>query len=276
MSLDLKKTIHDFGDDFLLSQLYHNSSEYTADAIALMESEVASRRISADVIESAKKAPDAVVDGIAAATSFTREQFVALDHRVALSDIFLVQAILEEHSIPAYIKAFDSSPVLPLETEAEAEDHLFEVLVPPDRVEDAHRLTGEHFYVADGRLKVRYSGLKDRLKAVNFCELRLTPQQIAAQMPVDMTTEERSLLSGLAGRLIDEVDAVEQRQERVVFYYDSLEDLVDRLRKRGSLMCTFADFCAILEVLQIYCDDADFPDTLNTIAGVLLDFMEGK
>ena len=276
MSLDLKKTIQEFGDDFLLSQLFHNRAEYTADAIALMESEVAARKISAEVIDGAKKVSDAVVSGIDSGTSFTRDQFVALEHRVALSDIFLVQAILEEHKIPAYIKAFDSSNILPLESESEAEDHLFEVLVPPDRINDALSLTGEHFDVADGRLKVRYAGMKDRLKAVNFCELRLTPQQIAAQMPVEMTTDERSLLSGLAARLIDEVDAVEQRQERVVFYYDSLEELIERFGKRGTLVCTFADFCAILEVLQIYCDDIDFPESLNTIAGVLLDFMERK
>jgi hypothetical protein len=58
----------------------------------------------------------------------------------------------------------------------------------------------------------------------------------------------------------------------VVFYYDSLEGLISRLKSDKTQRLSHMDLLASLEVLQIYCDEPGFPPAADGIIDALLGF----
>jgi hypothetical protein len=89
---------------------------------------------------------------------------------------------------------------------------------------------------------------------------------------VEFEAGEKKELVKLAEMLLEEADEVEERG-RVVFFYDSLEMVIEKLRGKGGF--TRVDFLAIIELCQIYCDDLRYDSALNqTVLSILDFFME--
>jgi hypothetical protein len=89
---------------------------------------------------------------------------------------------------------------------------------------------------------------------------------------VVLTPEEKETVIRLGKRVLDEGDAIEQQQERVIFYYDSIESLITLLSAKTEARLTRTDLLTILEILQIFCDDPAFPPFMEESAGALLAF----
>ena len=79
----------------------------------------------------------------------------------------------------------------------------------------------------------------------------------------------------LGRRLLDEADSVEQTQERVLFYYDSIEPLITRLEEHDSGSLSRTDLLTMLEILQVYIDDPAFPASMDEAVSTLLGFFIG-
>ena len=145
-----------------------------------------------------------------------------------------------------------------------------------DYVEQAITLIREHFDLNEGLYSLKYNDIATRLKAFNFYEI---PQELLASntiTEVEVSGNEISILIRFGERLLKEVSNIEMQQDRVVFYYDAIEPLIERLQANKAPQLSPADLLAMLEILQIYCDDPDFSAEANGIAEGLLDFFAGQ
>jgi hypothetical protein len=79
------------------------------------------------------------------------------------------------------------------------------------------------------------------------------------------------VISRYGQRLLTEVEDIEQKQQRVVFFYDSIDPLLDALKKKKYKL-TPTDLLTVLEILQVYCDDPDFPSSMDDAILSLIDF----
>lgn len=263
MADDLQKTIRDFSTPHLLEQLFRRRSEYNPEALALMEREVAFRGITDEEI-----APYRTTDPAGPADN-AAEEFRALDHAFTQTDILLAHAVLRDAHIPFYVDGPGGSSIMPLETEAARQ---FKVHVPLSRVDEARGLLEEHFDGQDGQYRLKHTDPADRLRSFRFTEVRMDEAQMEQEVAVTLTTEERAAIARYGRRLRAEVDTVEAGG-RILFYYDNIEDLLARLGKQGSAL-RLMDLATILEVLQVYCDEAGFPPELHQAAGALLEAFE--
>jgi hypothetical protein len=259
---DLKKTIKDFADDFLLDQYLHNRDEYTQEALTMMEEEIAARKLSIQNAQDAAANRQPVID-------LATEEFVPFDHGFYQTDLLLAQAVLRDEKIPFIVDSTNSSDVLPLESETM---QCFTIHVPQSLHEKAHALIDEHFIKSEGFYTVKYSGVKDRLKLLTFTEIPLSQKQLSEEVEVQFTDQEIAALTRYTQKLLAEADTVEQQMDRMVFYYDNLEESLQHLKEKGREQFSRMDLLTLLEVLQIYCDAPDFPPLLEGTAEALLTF----
>jgi hypothetical protein len=259
---DLKDTIKTFSDEYLL-ELYHNrGEEYTQDAVQMMEAEIALRNIGKEEDNSAVKKDEIVLD-------LANAEFVPFDHSFYQTDLLFAQAILRDEKIPCIVDSGNWGDVLPVESEA---SQSFTIHVPQIMLEKAHQLIDEHFIRSEGYYQLRYSEVKDRLTLLSFNEIPLSQKQLEEEVEVQFTAQEKTALIPYLNKLLQQADELEEKTQRVVFYYDNIEECLSHITRNNREQFSRMDLLTILEVLQIYCDDTDFPEYLLRTAEALLTF----
>ncbi len=259
---EIQEKIKNFNDDFLLEQFFNQSQEYTEEAVELMEKEIALRDLDTSEYEIDEEKEREM-------EQYAQEDFTALDNGFNQVDLLIVRELLLENDVPFLVDTSGSSSALPIETEA---THTYSVRVPESLMEKAKALIDEQFHSKDGVYAVKYDGIKDRLKAVNFFEIDLKESELQELLEVSFSSEESTLLCQYLEKLNAEADAIEQEQERVLFFFDNIEECLQRLQDTENNQFSRADLLTLLETCQIYCDQDSFPQQLESTIEALLSF----
>jgi hypothetical protein len=265
----LNETIKNFSNQYLVEQYNFHREQYMAEAIKLMEEEIKSRGISKDEIDAIIENSDNIAAEPATIVHYDKKEFSPLEAAFSTNDSLLVRAMLAEHKMPAYMDT--SSSILPFDGE-ELDAHTVVFHVHNNSLEQAKALIAEHFDRNGNRFFLKFSDVKTRLKSFNFYEVPRSTLDSKEITEVDFSKAEKDVIITYGTRLISEVEEIEAKQNRVVFHYDSLEDLVARLENDESIELTHTDLLAALEILQIYCDDPGFPPEAIGIIEALLGF----
>jgi len=264
----LQELIQTFSNENLLEQYIDHQQDYTPDALKTLKSEIDRRQISQDEIDAYLKQKEVITDD---KKTLDSSDFVSFDHAFSHTDILLATAVLKDSKVIFFVDNPDSTAI-PLESEASKR---FTIHVHKDSIEKAHELLDEHFVKEDGMYSFKYAAVKERLKAFSFHDLHLTEYEAAESIEVGLTNDECRVIIHYGNRLLNEVDEIETKQERVVFYYDAIESLIQYLESKNNNLLSRTDLLTILEILQIYCEDSEFPtfmdETISTIMGFFLD-----
>jgi hypothetical protein len=266
---ELREMIANFSDKDLLIHVVEKAGEYTPEALSIMKEEMARRKIDASLLS--KDDSDANTDE-PQITKFKSEDFVEFEHSFSRTDLPLAAAMLRDHGIPFFVDNPTSSDTIPIENELEKR---FIIRIPKAYIDKAHEQLDEHFIKADNKYLLKYSGARDRLRAFNFHDIHLTETESLEELEVALAAEEKRCVIDLGRRLLDEADSVEQTQERVLFYYDSIEPLITRLEEHDSGSLSRTDLLTMLEILQVYIDDPAFPASMDEAVSTLLGFFIG-
>jgi hypothetical protein len=267
MSSQLHETIKNYTDRFLVEQFYLSRDQYTEEAAKALEEEIGRRGIKQEEIDSVLSADSG--DEEVRIVHYDKKDFTLLDGAFTTNDSLLVRSMLEQHKIPSF--ADNSAALLPFNGE-ELDTHLVKFYVHNDSIEAARAVIAEHYDLKEGRYIIKYNDLKTRLKSFNFYEIPPYILESKEIVDVEFAPEEKAVLETFGSRLLNEVDLIESTQERVVFYYDSIENFLDRLRSKDKPRFTRNDLLTALEILQIYCDDPDFPDAAGGVIEALIGF----
>lgn len=265
---ELRRTIQHYTDSELITQVTEKNGEYTPEALAIMKEEAERRGL--DPSLPAQK--DAREDEEPRVTTYKSEDFAKFDHAFKRTDLQLATAVLRENAIPFFVDNPTSSDMLPTETEA---DRSYTINIPKVYADKAHALLDEHFIKADNRYLLRYEGARERLKAFNFSDIHLTESESLEELEVHLSAPEKQCIVTLGRRLYSEAESVEKAQERVLFYYDSIEDLIDRLQDGSASTLSRNDLLTMLEILQVYVDDPALPSSMDEAISSLLGFFIG-
>jgi hypothetical protein len=257
----LQEKIKEFSDEFLMQQYFNHKDDYQPEALALLKKELEDRKIDHSSIQAAMKS---IV--LPETKTYKTEDFIEFDHAFSSIDILLATSVLKESEIVFFVDHIPDTS-FPIVSKTAEE---FKIKVHHDYIEKSHELLDEHFEKKDGKYLLKITAPRERLKAFSFFELRLTEQEDKPFLSVSLSSDERIAITKYGQRLLDEVDTIESEQDRVVFYYDSIEELIDLLNKKDTISIHKSQLLAILEILQIYCDDPEFPSFLDeTIANIL-------
>jgi hypothetical protein len=269
MNPSLRETIKGFANQYLIEQYKLHRDQYMDEAIRMMEEEIKVRGIGDDEIAKVLSLDENDGPEAAAVVNYDRKDFSPLEGGFSTNDSILVKSMFADHKIPYFMDT--SSSILPF-TGDELDAHLVAFYVHNNGLEKAKSIVAEHFTLAGNRYALSFSDVKDRLKSLNFYEIPHDVLESKEIVEVDFSKAEKEVIITYGSRLLTEVDLIESRQNRVVFYYDSLEDLIARLTSDEPPRLSHMDLLASLEVLQIYCDEPDFPPAANGIIDALLGF----
>ena len=269
MASSLRDSIKAFSNPYLIEQYYRHREQYMDEAQKVMEVEIALRGISKEQIETYLAEDENEALDTPAIVNYDKKEFTKMEGGFTTNDSLLVRSMFSEHKIPFFMDV--SSSLLPF-TGEELDAHLVAFHVHNNSIEAARAAIAEHFVLDGARYALKYADTKERLKSFNFYEIPHSLLESMEIVDVDFSKEEKDLLAALGARLLEEVDDIEAKQQRVVFYYDSLEDLIGRLAGSERPRLKHADLLACLELLQIYCDDPGFTSAANGIAEALMAF----
>ncbi|MBN2188588.1 MAG: hypothetical protein JW699_03960 [Chitinispirillaceae bacterium] len=259
---ELRDTIREFSDEQLRTAFFREKEQYTDAAIEVIRTEMFRRGLSEE--------PDkAIKEERAAAVRLNSEDFVRFDCSFSRMDLTLAAAILRDNGIPFFVDNPTSSDSIPTEVEA---GQNFSILVHNASLDKAHALLDEHFVKSDRSYLLKYTEARERLKAFNFNDIHLTEKVANEELDVGLDAGEKNIIIGLGERLLREAEQIEQKQERVLFYYDSIEPLIGRLQEPERIMLSRNDLLTILEILQVYADDAALPSSMDGAIHQLLAF----
>lgn len=262
----LQEVIQKFSNDHLLEQYIDHQEEYTQEALKVLKKEIDKRDIKQEEIDAYLKLKEEILED---KKPLDTKDFVLFDHSFSHTDIILAIAVLRDSKVIFYVDNPKSTNTIPLESESVKN---YTIHVQEDFIEKAHELLDEHFVKEDGIYSFKHAGAIERLKSFSFHDLHLSELEAAETIEVDLTSDERKVIIQYGNRLLNEVDKIEEVQERVVFYYDSVESLIGYLGEEDNKLLSRSDLLAILEILQIYCQDIDFPPTMNDAIATLLGF----
>ena len=266
---ELREMISNYSDNELLLQVVEKAAEYTPEALAVMKEEVTRRGLDVSQLSNQESIAGADEPQV---TTFKSEDFLKFDHSFSRTDLLLASAILREHAIPFFVDNPTSTDTIPIENELEKE---FIINIPKTFAEKAHTLLDEHFIKADNKYLLKYTGARDRLKAFNFHDIHLTEAESNEELEVALSAEEKRCVIDFGRRLLGEVEEVERKQERVLFYYDSIEPLIELLGEPGTGSLSRSDLLTMLEILQVYVDDPALPSSMDEAISTLLGFFIG-
>jgi hypothetical protein len=257
---DLRTAISEFTDEQLLHEYRHEQKEYTPEAFAVIREEIARRGLqaNADSVE-----PDGEP------LELNPQDFIAFDHSFSRTDLLFASAVLRENNIPFFPDNPSSTPTIPTENVA---NQRFTIRVHSTFAGKAHELLDEHFIKADNRYLLKYTGSRERLKVFIFADIHLSEQEAAEELEVGFSAQEKEIIITLGQRLTAEADKVEAAQDRVLFYYDSIEPLLMRLQEPGRTTLTRSDLLTTLEIPQVYADDPALPASMDEAVAQLLSF----
>jgi hypothetical protein len=267
----LREQVQGYSTPFLLEQYVHMRDEYTAEAVKIMEEELAQRNIRAAEIEEYRSKSligEDAGSGNVKVRHLRRDDFVKLDGTFSRNDGFLVRAMFGDEEVPFFADTSVQYSAIPGQENA---PRPVTVYVHKDALEKAAALIGAHFDLADGVYRVKYSDVKQRLTSFNFYEIQQSEIDTAEITGVHFSREEIDALVHYGKRLLSEIDDIENRDGRIVFNFDNVEGLIGRLSEEKPGL-TKADLITALEILQIYCGDAEFGKSAEGIAEALLGF----
>jgi hypothetical protein len=256
----LKEALENYTDDKLLEVYRTQRDEYTAEAIKVFEEEIAKRGLDpASYAKSKERTEVATAAAEASVANLSRDEFEPIGPPFTKIDLLTADAILRNSKVPYFIKECEDAP------------DMFSVFVYRDALETARELIGEHFEVGpEGKYILSQSDIIDRLKSFSLYDIRISDAAAHEKLKVDFSWGEKSALIKLSDTLVSEVDAIEEQLGRVVFFYDTMEELSAKLKADAAL--TRTDFLAIIELCQIYCDDPRYDSELNQTASSILSF----
>jgi hypothetical protein len=266
----LQELIGNYSTPFLLEQYVHMRDQYTEDAVRLMQDELVRRKIGEEEIEEFRKKSLIGAEGERSNVQvrhFKRDDFVKLDGVFNRADGYLVRAMFGEENVPFFVDTNIQFNAIPGQENAQRVG----VFVHNDSKDKALALIENHFELADGVYRVKHSDVKDRLISFSFQEIQHPEIDSADITGVHFSREEKDVLTGYGTRLIAEIDDIEGRDGRIVFHFDNVEGLLERLADSEPEL-TASDLLTALEILQIYCRDEGFGPTAEGIAQALLAF----
>ncbi len=254
----------------MLEQFVYLRDQYTPEAIAIFEKEISVRGISKEQIKEfveQTQAGEHTDSNAVSVKHLRKEDFSCLDGFFITTHSHLLTAMLADGKIPHYLDAAsDLGPHKPADTKK-----YMRLFIHKDSLEAASKLIDTHFDRIDNVYSIKYSDVVDRLNAFSFQDIVHGDIDDAVIEGIDLSKTEKDVLIRYAGKLLNEIDAVETQQQRIVFFFDNCEDLIEKLESEGSAL-TKNDLLTALEVLQIYCKDEGFGDVAATIAEELLEF----
>jgi hypothetical protein len=262
----IKDAIAEFTDEQLLAAYFREKEHYTEEALAIMREELSKRNLPEEQNE---KTP---ADGGGAETAplvLKSEDFVRFDYSFSRTDLLLATAVLRDNAVPFFVDNPTSTDIIPIENEAEKR---YTVHVHKTALEQTHALLDEHFVKADNRSLLKYTGARDRLRAFNFHDIHLTENAALEELDVSFAPEEINVVIALGRRLLGEADIIEKTQERILFYYDSIEPLIGRLQERGRTSLSRNDLLTMLEIMQVYAGNPSLPQSMDEAISQLLEF----
>jgi hypothetical protein len=259
---DLRDTIREFSDEQLRTAFFREKDQYTDAAIEIIRMELFKRGLSGEPDKDKK-------DESAPVVRLNSEDFVRFDCSFSRTDLTLAAAILRDNAVPFFVDNPTSSDSIP--TEADAGQN-YAILVHKASLDRAHALLDEHFVRSDTSYLLKYTEARDRLRAFNFNDIHLTEKVANEEVEVDLSAGEKSIVTALGNRLLREAEQIEEKQERVLFYYDSIEPLIERLQEPDRTALCRNDLLTILEILQVYADDPALPASMDEAMRQLLAF----
>jgi RNA polymerase-interacting CarD/CdnL/TRCF family regulator len=270
MSIDLHEAVQQFTNEHLIEQYYLEKKQYTEAALEIMKTEINRRMLrqeDIDAVLNAYAVPEA--DDTYMVKHYDKSEYELIDGAFTTNDALVVRSMLNENSIPLLMDttAALKTPELPAHP-----SHPAVLLVHRDFKEQALAIINEHFDCTDMLYSLKFSDTLSRLQSFNFYEV---PQAVLASQEiteVDLSASEKDVLITFGNRLIHEADTIESQQERVIFYYDAVEPLIEKLKKPQTPQLTHTDLLTALEILQIYCIDSGFSGEAMNIAEGLLHF----
>jgi hypothetical protein len=269
MTSSLSDSIKAFSNRYLIEQYYKHLDQYIEEAKQLMEEEINRRGIGKKEIDDIMAQSEDGADDAPETVHYDKKEFTQLEGGFSTNDSLLVRSMLNEHKIPHFMDA--SATLLPF-TGEELDAHLVTFHIHKDFMGPALAAIAEHYDKNGARYTLKYTDITERLKSFNFSEIPHALIESTEIVEVDFSKEEKDLIISFGRRLLKEVDDIEAKQERVVFYYDSLEDLLERLGGAKAPNLKHTDLLASLELLQIYCNEPDFPAVGAGIAEALMGF----
>ncbi len=263
---DMRTTINEFTDNELLNAYFRTRDQYTPEAQVIMAEVIRNRRLSEkDLTEGSGPASE---DGTAP-VQYEREDFIPFEHSFSATDLLLASAVLKDNSIPFFADNPTSSGTFPIETEA---DRRLTIRVHKDFVEKAHEVLGEHFAKDGSRYVLKNEGVRERLRAFNFHDIPASEHPPLEEVELSLSDQEKAVIVALGRRLLGEADLIEKKQDRILFYFDSLEQLIEDLEAPQGDPLTRNDLLAILEIMQVYADDEGLPGFMDESIATLLSF----
>jgi hypothetical protein len=267
--VNLKDALTTFSNDYLVEQLFLHSEQYTEEARKLMKEEILRRGISeadVDSFISSKKGKHEEDEHV---INYDKSDLTKIEGGFNTNDSLIVRSMLSEQKIPFVMDA--STGILPFNGES-LDTHLIDFLIHKNFFDKASTAINEHFDLVDGRYILKYSDIKTRLKSFNFYEIPRTLIESSELTEVDFSQKEKEIIIRYGTKVVDEVDDIEKKQERAVFYYDTWEDLLEKFKNEDHPELSHTDLLATLEALQIFCDETDFPPEAENIADSLIKF----
>jgi len=262
---DIRKKIKEFTDEFLIEQFLTKQHEYTPEAVSFLEEEIAVRHLR-------EKYKDTFLQEETTAGDEEKhldEELIPFEHAFNQVNIMLARSLLVEEKIPVIITASSSSSAIPLETEA---SKLYTIRVPQSLFEKATACIGAIFHVSNSQYVPRYSDTKERLRSFSAHEANPEGEEPGEEITVVFTPDESVQIAQYIQRLLAEADTIEENG-RTIFYFDNLQECHNHVREWKRSQYSRTDLFTIIEVLQIYCDDPEFPPALEKTAEALIDFL---
>ena len=258
---DLRTTIGEFTDEQLRTAYFREKDQYTAEALTVMSEELSKRGlpIVSDGGQNTEVTP----------VHLDSDDFVRFDYSFSHTDFLLATVVLRDNNVPFFVDNPSSTDILPFENESEKR---YTIRIHKTFIAKTHELLDEHFVKADNKYLFKYTGARDRLKAFNFHDIHLTDDASAEELDVDFAEDEKKVITALGNRLLQEAEQVEKDQERILFYYDSIEPLISLLQEPGRTSFSRNDLLTMLEILQVYAGDPALPPPMDETILQLLAF----
>jgi len=267
---NLREMLADFSDDQLVDEYNKRRGDYTEEAQKVLLEEITKRGINLEAAQESASSQAAEIEKVLAPGSRVgREDFIPLDLVFAKTDVLIANAMLRDSKVPYFVKESG---------EKERADGLetFKVCVYKDAVNEAAAIIEEHFCESadgGGRYILRESDVINRLKSFSLYDINFSDAAANEKLDASLGEQESDSLITLAEAIIEEAETIEEEQGRVVFFYDSMEPLISKLKGKGGF--TRTDFLAIIEICQIYCEDERYNPVLNqTVSSILSFFLE--
>jgi hypothetical protein len=259
---DLRITISEFSDEQLRVAFFREKDQYTPEALDIMREEMSKRGLTFDRNDAKKEESGIPI-------RLESKDFIRFDFSFSRTDLMLATAILRDNTVPFFIDNPTSADSIPTELESEKRYTLF---IHNTFLDKTHQLLDEHFIKSDKSYLLKYTEVRDRLRAFNFNDIHLTEKAADEELDVALSSDEKNIITAFGNRLLKEAEQVETKQERVLFYYDSIEPLIERLQEPDRAALSRNDLLTILEILQVYADDPALPRSMDDAIGQLLAF----